>query len=80
MNGTLAEVSMVTAFSLLSVHLAGWVGLFVKVGLVSCLYIGCSLITGALTVRDIKFVVDKVRHLTKVMMAPSTRVGAKNSL
>jgi O-antigen/teichoic acid export membrane protein len=53
----------VVVFSLLSVHLAGWVGLFVKAGLVSCLYIGCSLITGASTIRDCKFVAGKVRHL-----------------
>jgi O-antigen/teichoic acid export membrane protein len=59
----LAEVGAVVAFSLLSVHLAGWMGLFVKAGLVSCLYMGFSLVTGAIAVRDIKFVVGKVSRL-----------------
>ena len=58
----LAEVCTVVAFSLLPVHLTGWLGLFVEAGLVSCLYLGCSLVTGALTARDIKFVVGKLSH------------------
>jgi len=53
----------VVAFSLLSVRLAGWVGFFIKAGLVSCVYIGCSLITASIVVSDIKFVLGKLSRL-----------------
>ena len=58
-----AEAGTVVAFSLLSVNLNGWVGLFIKAGLVSGLFIGLSLVTGAIGLRDIKFVVGKVSQL-----------------
>jgi O-antigen/teichoic acid export membrane protein len=62
-RAVLPVVLTVVGFSLFSVHLNGWVGLSVKAGLVSCLYLGCSLITGAATVRDIKYVSSKLSRL-----------------
>ncbi len=59
-----AEAGAVVFFLLVPVHLIGWPGLFVEAGLVSCLYLGCSLVTGSLKVRDIEFVVGKVRGLS----------------
>ncbi len=56
-------VGTVVAFSLLSIHLPGWIGLIVEAFLAGCFYIGCSLVTGALTVRDLKFVTAKVKGL-----------------
>jgi O-antigen/teichoic acid export membrane protein len=59
----LAELFTVVAFYLLPVHLTGWVGLFIKASLISCLYLGLSLGTHALTVCDIQFVVSKFSRL-----------------
>jgi hypothetical protein len=70
----LAEVGTVVAFSLLSVHLAGWVGLFVKAGIISFIYLGCSLIAGSLVMRDIKFLVGKLRYIFSLVRGRKVHV------
>ncbi len=59
----LAETGSIVAFSLLSLHLAGWGGLIVEAGLISCLFVGLSLVTGALAMSDIKFMIGKTNRL-----------------
>jgi len=59
----MAEAGTAVFFYLLPVHFTGWVGLLAKAGLISCLFIGLSLVTGALVVRDIKFIVGKLSRL-----------------
>ena len=63
----LPEAVTVVVFSLLSVHLSGWLGLFIEACLVSCLYLACSLATGALMVRDIKFVLGRLSHILSLI-------------
>jgi O-antigen/teichoic acid export membrane protein len=55
----LAEAGTIVSFHLLALHLTGWLGLLVEVGLVCCLYLGWSLVTHALAVADIRFVIEK---------------------
>jgi O-antigen/teichoic acid export membrane protein len=69
-RAVLAAVCTVVPFLLLSVDLAGWLGLFVQTALVSCLYLGCSLLTGALAVRDLKFVANKTSRLFSSVRGP----------
>ncbi len=63
LRAILAEAGTVVFFSLVSVHPAGWGGLLFGAGLVACCYLGCSLLTGALLVRDIKFILGEVSRL-----------------
>ncbi len=59
----LAEAGAVVVFSVLSVHLSGWLGLLLEAALVSCFYFGFSLATHALEVSDIKFLFGKLSNL-----------------
>ncbi len=58
----LAQVAAILSYHLLSVQLAGWAGLFINACLVSCFYLGWSLLAGALAVRDVRVIVAKVNH------------------
>ncbi len=60
-RAVLAEVGTVVIFFLLPLHITSWVGLFVRACVVSCLYLGLSLITGSMKVRDIRFMTGKVK-------------------
>jgi O-antigen/teichoic acid export membrane protein len=70
-RAVLAEAGAIVCFHLLSVRLTGWLGLFLDVCMVSCLYLGWSLLTGALSARDLRFVAGKVNHISSVMRSRS---------
>jgi hypothetical protein len=59
----LAEAGTIVVFLLLSLHIPGWGGLLVEAALISCLYLGLSLVTRALTVADFKFVAGKIGRI-----------------
>lgn len=59
----IAESGTILSFHLLSVQVSGWVGLLVKACLVSCLYLGWSLVTRTLAVRDVSRLAGKVSHI-----------------
>jgi O-antigen/teichoic acid export membrane protein len=73
-RAVLAQAVTIIFFYLLPVHLSGWGGLIAEAGLVSCFYLGCSLVTGALVMSEIKFVVGKVSHLFSLFQGRKVHV------
>ena len=63
----LAVAVTIIFFYLISIHLSGWLGLFTEAVLISCLYLVCSLVTGAFVIKDIKFLAGKVSHLFSIV-------------
>ena len=56
----IAQVGTILCYYLLPIQINGWVGLFTKACLVSCLYLAWSLFSGALVVEDIRLIAGKV--------------------
>lgn len=62
-----AVAGPVLLFHLSPVRLGGWIGLFVSACLVSCLYLVGVLVTGALTLRDVRFVASKAMRIRSLV-------------
>jgi O-antigen/teichoic acid export membrane protein len=62
-RAVLAEACTILFFYLVPMHLSGWGGLIAEGILVAGFYVGCSLVTGAFVIRDIKFVIGKVSRI-----------------
>lgn len=57
-----APSAAVLVYKLIPLPLEGWAGLFVKACLIECLYFGSSLMTGALSPGDVRFVTNKIKR------------------
>ncbi|MDD8016699.1 MAG: polysaccharide biosynthesis C-terminal domain-containing protein, partial [Acidobacteriota bacterium] len=67
-----ASAAAVLAYELIPLPLGGWAGLFVKACLIECLYFGSSLMTGALSAKDVRFVTNKIKRMFSAWLGWST--------
>jgi len=61
----LAGAGTIVSVNFLPGHVSGWIGLIVRAGLISFIYVALSLVVGALRTHDVKFITAKMLDVVK---------------